>query len=379
MRVVIVGAGIVGAAIAYELSQIPEFHITVLDRDMGRVRSDATHYNGATGAALGVLMAAISKKEKGRNLQMRLAGVDWYDRVIPQLEAQTGLSIPVNHQGILMLQFAEEERAVWQRLIEIRQARQGRVLEWWDADRLAEACPQVNLATVIGAVYSPSDRQIHPAALTQALITAAQLNGVLFQFGVTATQILADQVRWQDGAIGFDQLIVAAGIGSDGLSDVALEIRPVLGQAIHLRSPHPLGKVDFQPVLTGHDIHLVPLNARDFWLGATVEFPSDDQPTSMPVADPQQFEQLMAGAIALFPEVAQAERIRHWQGLRPRPSGRPAPVIERSPHQSNVIFATGHYRNGVLLAPATALQVRSMLTDVATKIFCANAHDVAFW
>jgi glycine oxidase len=377
MRVVIIGAGIVGAAIAYELSQIPGLQITVLDRQPAPVRSDATHYNSATGAALGVLMAAISKKEKGRNLQMRLAGIDWYDRVIPELCAQTGLQIPMNRQGILMLQFAEEDKLRWQRLVEIRHTQQRR-LEWWDCDRLAHHCPQVNLATVIGAVYSPDDRQIHPAALTQALIAGAQLRGVQFQFGITVQQILADQVQCQGGAIGveqigseqigFEQLILAAGIGSTALAAGRLDVRPVLGQAIHLRSPRSIGLADFQPVLTGQDIHLVPLGNQEFWIGATVEFSPDEVAKlaqDVPAADPQRLEQLITDAIALFPDLAQAERIRHWQGLRPRPFGRPAPVIERSAQQANVILATGHYRNGVLLAPATALQVRSMLLELS--------------
>jgi glycine/D-amino acid oxidase-like deaminating enzyme len=66
-------------------------------------------------------------------------------------------------------------------------------------------------------------------------------------------------------------------------------------------------------------------------------------------------------AIAFYPALAQAEILRTWQGLRPRPSERAAPVIERLPGYRNVLIASGHYRNGVLLAPITAEKIWALL------------------
>ena len=59
--------------------------------------------------------------------------------------------------------------------------------------------------------------------------------------------------------------------------------------------------------------------------------------------------------------MAVSSSLRTWSGLRPRPEGRPAPVIGKSPGYSNILLATGHYRNGVLLAPATAYTIREMI------------------
>jgi glycine oxidase len=362
MNIVIIGSGIIGATIAYELAQNPDYQITVLDRQPHPVQPHQTTCPTSTGAALGVLMAAISKKEKGRNLRRRLAGVDWYDRIIPELEAITQSTIPVNRQGILLLQFADDRLEPWEKLIPLRQA-QNRRLEIWDKPQLRQHCPHINLTHITAGIYSPDDRQIHPVALTQALITAAQTKGVEFQFGCEITQInhLAGQVTTlstNQGAIACDRLIISAGLGSLEITQTLhqpLPLQPVLGQAIHLKTAQPLGQTDFQPVITGHDIHLVPIAPQEYWVGATVEFDTE-QP------DPQNFQQLMAAAIELWQGLAQAETLRQWYGLRPRPDGQSAPVIAPLAGYQNVLLATAHYRNGVLFAPATAMAVADWLS-----------------
>ena len=111
---------------------------------------------------------------------------------------------------------------------------------------------------------------------------------------------------------------------------------------------------------------MVPLNQTEIWVGATVEFP--DPVTRQPlVADTALLEKVRQQAIALYPDLAQAEGVETWSGLRPRPAERAAPIIEWLPNYHNVIIATAHYRNGVLLAPVTAHKVDDMIaTDIAT-------------
>jgi glycine oxidase len=138
---------------------------------------------------------------------------------------------------------------------------------------------------------------------------------------------------------------------------VGVEMRSVLGQAVRLRLPQALGMPGFQPVLSGHDIHLVPLGNNEYWVGATVEF--DNESAIPPEPEAAMFETMMAQITTLVPCLGQAEVLMRWHGWRPRPQGRPAPVIERV--SDRVILASGHYRNGVLLAPATAMEVQEML------------------
>ena len=356
-QVTIVGCGIVGAAIAYDLSQVSGLEVLVLDR-----RPPA---QAATGAALGVLMAVISKKTKGQNLRLRLSSLQRYNEWIPQLEATIGRPIPYNRQGLLRLCFEGEDLQSWQQLSAVRQA-QGWRLEILDRSQLSNQCPHLSLDRVIGAVSSPDDRQVDPVALTLALVEAAIQRGARFQFDteVTEFQTSGDRVislQTSDGAIATDWLILAAGLGSTPLTQAlqrSVDIRPVLGQAIHLRLKQAIGRVDFQPVITGDDVHLVPLGNGEYWVGATVEFP---QVAIAPVADPMALEAVMQQAIALCPALQDAEVLRSWSGLRPRPEGRPAPIVERLPGYENVVLAAGHYRNGVLLAPATAEAVKTII------------------
>lgn len=361
-HVAIIGCGIVGAAIAYELSLVPGLKITVLDQ--------YPPAQGSTGAALGVLMGAISKKVKGRAWQLRQASMQRYETLIPELEAITGRQIPFNRKGILMLCFAEEDLAAWQQLLTIRQS-QGWHLEIWDTTQIQSYCPQV-CHNIVGAVYSPQDRQVDPIALTQALVAAAEQNGVTFKFGVAVEEIKSTvtdgsalrschQIHTNAEQFDVDWLVIASGLGSSQLTATLqqpIDIKPVLGQALHLRVPHPIGNPEFQPVITGDDVHIVPVGAGEYWVGATVEFPNQ---AGEVVAEPALLDKVKEAASSLCPALAEATILGTWFGKRPRPEGRPAPIIGHLTGYSNVLLATGHYRNGVLLAPATAQAICKMI------------------
>jgi len=366
MNVVIIGCGVVGAAIAYELSLVKGLKITVCDRQPPAQAS--------TGAALGVLMGAISQKIKGKAWEMRQTSIQRYETLIPELETLTNRKIPFNRQGILMLLSdpspSLEKISAWEKLVEIRHS-QGWHLEIWDTAKLKNICPQVNNEKITGAVYSPQDRQLDPIALTLALVEAAQQNGVTFKFGVAVLDTptltpeypskVCTQLETTEGKIAADWFVIAAGLGSTALTaklNQMIDIRPVLGQALQLRLGYLLGNPDFQPAITGNDVHIVPVGSTDYWVGATVEFPSDGN--EIP-PNQELLESVRKQAIAFCPELATATILRTWSGLRPRPEGRPAPVIGKLPGFSNVLLATGHYRNGVLLAPATAYAIREMI------------------
>jgi glycine/D-amino acid oxidase-like deaminating enzyme len=362
-HVVVIGCGIVGAAIAYELSRVNGLKITVLDQQPPA--------QAATGAALGVLMGAISKKVKGRAWQLRQTSLQRYETLIPELVALTGYQIPFNQQGILMLCFAEEDLASWEQLVKTRQS-QGWQLQIWNATQVQSNCPQLQNERILAAIYSPQDRQVDPSALTKALVVAAEHNGVTFKFGVTVEDVTSvtpdgfemrrcSQIQADALKLDVDWLVVAAGLGSTPLTAALkqpVDIKPVLGQALHLRLAYPLGNPDFQPVITGDDVHIVPVGNGEYWVGATVEFPDD---TGDVVAESTLLEKVKQEAVAFCPDLAQATILRTWLGKRPRPEGRAAPVIGQLPGYSNVLLATGHYRNGVLLAPATAQAIREAI------------------
>jgi len=357
--VVIIGCGVVGAAISYTLSQSSHFNITVLDQQPPA--------RACTGAALGVLMGVISHK-KGNALQMRLRSIQQYNEWIPQLEAATGQPILYNRQGLLNLGFEEEDLATWQALATLRQ-QQGHTLHLLNCAELSVRYPFLNLERVIGAVHAPSDRQVDPTALTLGLVEAARQRGVTFHWEAAVHDIQIAAVNGSSSAVQVktsaqvfpcDWLVIAAGLGSTPLTHTlqqGVEIRPVLGQAARVKLPEPLSVSNF-PVISGEDTHLVPLGGKEYWVGATVEMSAED---ALPEASELAWQQVWQRAIAFCPALEQATVLQRWSGLRPRPVGRPAPIIERVPGYDNVILASGHYRNGILLAPATAEKVQQMI------------------
>ena len=374
-KVVVVGCGVVGALIAYELSQQLAVDVTVLEQNLPA--------QGSTGAALGVLMGIISHKVKGRTWRLREASVRRYKTLIAEL-AQQKETVSFNTQGIVSLCFDEGKLPRWQTLQEKR-ASQGWPLEIWSPDKVKERCPQVVLESIVrditgketartvkAAVYSAADGQVHPAELVRSLIAVAAARGVHFCSNIEVTELIVDSahckgVRTTQGDFAADWVILSAGLGSAALTQLVsepLNLMPVLGQAMEIQLPENLGNKDFQPVVNGDDIQLVPLGKGRYWIGATVEFPQGEAPFPTQLeAEAEGLKNLQRGAAEFCPAIASAKIIKTWSGLRPRPVGQPAPVIKPLGNLQNVTLATGHYRNGVLLAPATAQQVCDFLSS----------------
>jgi glycine oxidase len=352
----IIGCGIIGATIAYELSRSTTCKIDVYD----------THQpaQAATGAALGVLMGIISQKVKGKAWNLRRDSILRYQSLIPELEQLTKVEIPHNSQGIIKLLAPEEDLSKWQQLVATRTAQEWQ-LELWNARQISSKLPQISDRFQGIAVYSPQDLQVDPVALTNALVAAAKVNGVDFHFDRSIASIRADdpqscELLTADAhTITTDRVIVTAGLGATSLlaPHAPIDIQPVLGQSMQIRLSQSLGNPAFEPVIVSEDVNIVPCGGNDYWVGATVEFPADGAVT----AQPEELEKIRQIAIATCPDLAKGEIIRTWQGLRPRPQHRPAPVIDRVGTNQRILVATGHYRNGILLAPATARIIGDML------------------
>ena len=149
-----------------------------------------------------------------------------------------------------------------------------------------------------------------------------------------------------------DWLVLCAGLASPALLEPLGHLRPqtpVLGQALELQLRADTTDAGGWPgSISWGGVNLVPRPGRRLWLGATVEpgaGPANDQALG-------QLRSLDGRAPAWL---QQAQVIRRWQGLRARPEGRPAPLLEQL--EPGLLLASGHYRNGVLLAPASAAWV----------------------
>jgi len=343
--VAVIGCGVIGAAIAWELTQ---FGAEVVVLEQGSLAQ------GATGAALGVLVGVSSQVSGGVAAQLRLRSWQLFDPMIARLEAALGYPLPVNRQGILHGIWSEAELQRWQPTLSVRPQ-----LTVLSTTELHQGFPHLSRDLVAG-VLSPQDRQIAPRLFTAALVTAARQQGCQFSFH---TPVLHWQTQGSritsletpQGSLFPRWVVIAAGLGSSGLAGIPMQ--GVKGQALTVYAPHiPQG-----PVITGRDLHIVPRPEGCLWIGATVEFdPVHGDPT------PETPAHLLERAAALCPALGNALVIEHWAGLRPRPYQR-APLLGSPPGWDNLLVATGHYRNGVLLAPITAAVICDLILKGYTQ------------
>ncbi len=344
-KVVIVGCGIIGAAIAYELSQVSQLEVTVLE-------AQPSAGQGSTKSALGVMMAACSITTAYNEplSLLRLISLRRYESLVPELATKTGIEIPFNRHGIVLLvnDLEGDLEFKWKGLIE-RRAKQGFRMKWLDSDDLSLEYPQLR---ALAGVCSYDDRAIHPGILVQALVVAAKLNGVEFKYDFSV-QNLNELDKFAP-----DHIVFTAGLGSNPLIQQIIKSKtkpdllfPVGGQAIRVFLP----KFDLKTIIHSADLNIVPLGHDQYWIGATVEFSYK----ILPRVENESF--LLAQITKICPAFAQAKILESWAGDRPRPKFQGAPIIGFVPNQPNILVAIGHYRNGVLMAPATAQIIKDLI------------------
>ena len=293
--------GVVGAAIAYELSQ----------QDLSVVVVDAGSPSGrASGAALGVLMAVSTQKAEGPVVDLRLASLARFNSLVAELEEQLGYSLPVNRQGLLRL-VSEEQWPQWQEAIAARQ-QAGYALQPLSTDEIVALQPELNWAS--GGLHSPHDRQIEPRAFVQALVRAAKQKGAKFLFNQPVVRLKSERGRINalytpNETVSASHFAIAAGLGSAQFGEqlgLDIKVEPVKGQAIRIR---PISPLPYGPPITEGDVNIVPLADGTYWIGATVEFgPTIQTPTLGGM------QLLMQHATELLPVLRDAEFLANWGG-----------------------------------------------------------------
>jgi glycine/D-amino acid oxidase-like deaminating enzyme len=374
--VLVIGAGIIGTACAWQLAC--RGHQVLLLEPAGS-QDPSGKARTASHAALGLLMAQTSHRPRGRAWRLRQRGIalwrEWRLRL-----RDRGHRIGWR-EGLLLLAADPGELQRQRRLVAERQA-MGLPLAIWERERLAALDPAVPTAA-LGALHSPCDAQIDPGQALTALRADALTRGVEV-CGEAAEVVersgsprpLGWRVRLRGGgAVEGEWVVLAAGVNSsDLLRGVAMErpLEPVLGQALELELvDEDLGRdptwTNWPGALSWQGIHLVPrpdlAGGARLWLGATLE-PGR-------VADPAALDQALSLHGAAPGWLRRARQVRSWWGLRPRPVGRPAPLLEEI--APTLLLAMGHFRNGVLLAPATAEWVTDRIEAAAAR---EPAHGV---
>ena len=345
--VAVVGGGVIGCAVAYSLARAGA-RVTVLERD--RVAAEASS------AAAGMLAPLAEGAAPGPFLDLALASLSRFGPLAEALRAATGIDVELLTAGLLRPALDDADAADYQAsLAGLRDL--GLPVRWLDAAEVRALEPLVT-PDVRGAVCSEAEHQVNPQRLTEALARAAATHGADFQLGASVRGLLREGDRIVGVRQGHDHLraghvVLAAGAWAAACGEwlgTPLPVEPVKGQMLAVSLPPGLrgrGDRGLLRTLYARDGYLVPKADGTIYVGATVERAGyDRRVTAAGVSH------LLALLKQLAPTLAEATLVRAWAGLRP---GTPdhLPILGSVPGLLGVTLATGHYRNGILLAPIT--------------------------
>jgi glycine oxidase len=354
--VLIIGAGVIGCAIARALALGGGGRIVVVDR--------GTPGGEASGAAAGVLAAASSRVKRGALLDLKRASAERYPALVDALRAETGIDVGYVPNGLLDLAFTSREAEQLDRVVAKRRE-QGFRVERLDADAVRAAYPDVNPAVRRGAVFA-DDAVIDNGRLVEALQAAAVARGVDFRLGAAVRhlrrrrgaglEVEGDGFRYAPGRV-----VIAAGAWSAALTAGVRARLPVRTDRGEMLAVKPRAPLLAQPIFWG-DACLVPRAAGEVWIGSTSVRDATDK-----LVLARHAALLLTRAVRMVPALADAPVVRVWSGMRPL-STLARPIIGPLPGVPGVTLAVGHHRNGILLAPITAQLVAELLLHGETSL-----------
>jgi len=333
--VIIIGAGIIGLSLAIELRKRGA---TVLVVERGEPGREASH------AAGGMLVDCQS--ETPADLQpLATASARMYPEFAHELETESGMKVDLRDQGTILFPAASLPQ------------RQSTTLP----------APLSVLEPALADLNRPAlylqERSVDPRALTAATLKTAKLRGVDFSSGdpVTTVNISNSRVTGVTTTktiFHSSKVVNCAGAWSGQIAPHTFPTRPVKGQMLCLVSP---ARDLLKHVIRAPEAYLIPRSDGRILVGTTVEEAGFDKRTDIPT-----IQRLHHAAIALVPELRNARILEDWAGLRPgTPDARPILGATATP---GYYAATGHFRDGILLAPITA----QVMADVITGTSCSQ-------
>jgi glycine oxidase len=353
--VAIIGGGVIGCAIAWRLGQAG-LRVVVIER--GQVGREASR------AAGGILAPLAEADSVDAFFDLAVASRALYADFARELREAAGLDIEYRTEGTLYLALTEadekelDRRWQWQRAagLNVKRLNAGcaRKLEPLANERLR------------WALKFPDDHQVDNRRLMTALAAAAQAAGVEFWTETEARRLLVDAHGGQRRIIGVmttrgelraRAVVIAAGSWSSLLEEEAgkpladFRIEPVRGQMVALNLPAPA----VRHIIYSRRAYLIPRLSGTLIAGSTTEQAGYDRSvTAGGIAS------ILERAREIVPCVNELAVREIWAGLRPKaPDG--WPILGSDPHISGLIYATGHYRNGILLAPITARAISELI------------------
>lgn len=346
----VIGAGVIGLAIGWRLAQ----------RGLATVVIDAREPAAeATGVAAGML-APVTEADFGEEAltELNVAAARSYPAFVAELEAETGVTTGYRATGTLTVALDRDQVEELRRLHAFQQSL-GLSAEWLPARQCRRLEPGLS-TRVAGGILAPDDHHVSPRALASALELSLERAGGTLRTHARVESVMLEErgvagVVLESGErVHAPLVVIAAGAQSGNLPHLRAPVRPVKGQILRLRgdSSAPLAR----RVIRTPEVYAVPRADGRLVVGATVEERGFDRSVTAGGV----FE-LLRRAYEALPGITELELLEASAGLRP---GTPdnAPIVGED-HVSGLVWATGHWRNGVLLAPVTADAVIELVTD----------------
>ena len=344
--VLIIGGGIMGTSAAWELAR-HGVQCLVLERSVPGAE--------ASSAAAGILGAQAEAHAPGPMTELCLASRARYAKFAATLSKETRIDVGYRECGVLRVGF--ERAAVTKLAAETAWQNKRRLSVARLAPRDLVALEPGLSPQLAGGVRFAADSRVEPKALLRALHIAAVARGVRFQSGAFVRRVALEGGRavgvvLDDGSeLRARHVVVAAGSWTsliDGLGLPPGRVIPARGQIVELELPTP----PLSHVVFGPGAYLVPRDDGRLLIGSTLEFVGyEREVTAGAVRD------LLKHAIALVPALERAALRATWSNFRPYTKDE-LPLLGRT-QIPGLFLSTGHYRNGILLAPISAEIVRA--------------------
>ncbi len=362
--VAIVGAGVIGLATAVEMAQ-SGINVDVFDPAPA---SGATHHAGGMLAP-----AAEVVYQQDPLFPLMQASGKWYPELIAAVAKHSDLDTGYRDEGTLVVAADRADSQHLSELMDYQNAhgmqveritvRQARSLEPGLSPRLA------------GAVSIPGDTQVFPRQWALALYDAAENLGVRFhRTKVTRIDDGVDggMVHTEEGTFAADQVVLAAGLGANGLSGWSQPLRPVYGDILRLRVPEqrrPLLNRVVRGFVEDRPIYLIPRGDGTIAVGATSREDSLHAPLAGGVYD------LLRDAIRMLPGIEDCEFLEATTGARP---GTPDDLPYLGRVSDRLIVSTGYFRHGILLAAFGARCTRELVLGEDPSIDLSACDPLRF-
>ncbi len=352
-EVAIIGGGVIGLAVARALALRGVRDVLLIERlSLGAE---------ASSAAAGMLAPQAEANRAHEFFYLTCQSRDMYPAFAAALLDETGIDIELETTGTLYLAFTGNDAEELQKRYEW-QTKAGLPIEKLNAQAVRELEPAIN-EDVHAALKFPLDTQVENRRLISALTLANERLGVCMETGtaVTSLKIEHDRVSGVETSRGFisaEAVVIAGGAWSSllGAGDKALpqlRIKPVRGQMLCFQPSLPLAR----HVIYSPRGYVVPRRDGRLLAGSTSEHAGfEKQVTAAGV------QQILAAALEISPRIASLPLTDAWAGLRPRAADT-LPVLGPCAEIAGLYYATGHYRNGILLTPITGELIAGAIVD----------------